>query len=62
MQDQKKGSQNGTLDEHDRERQHSENARCNAQSCVIIKNTKEVRRVIRDQSTEDNDDETERRR
>ena len=53
-------SRNGTLDEHARERQNGEEACRNAQGCVIVEKTQKVNGVMRDQSSEDNDDYTER--
>lgn len=53
-------SRNGN--EHGRERQQSEKTRCNAQSCKIEKTTQKTITEIRDQSREDNDDESEQAR
>ena len=53
---------NGTIDEHGRERQQSEKARCNAQSCIIEKPIQECISEMRDQSTENNDDKSEEAR
>ena len=53
---------NGGCNEHGRERQQSEKTRCNAQSCKIEKTTQKTITEIRDQSREDNDDESEQAR
>lgn len=55
-------SENGTLDEHGRERQHSEKARCDAQSCKTEKTMQQIIGETREQSSDNNDDESEHAR
>ena len=56
-------SENDTLDEHDREGQYSENASCNPQTCETEDKTLEHTVIeTRDQSPENNDNESEKAR